>query len=817
MTRRGRRLAIVLAGAVLLLFGGRWTAALLADRWWAAQVSPSAVTFLADWNLLHGIVRLAGVSVAGAWFIGHLLVVSRAVGSVQLRRSVANLEFREALTPASLLAIAIGTGALLGLLVGNGVAGHAAEVALGWQGVSYGAVDPLLQRDLGLYVAQIPLWRAVHDFCFLLVMLGLGLVFGLYLLVGAIRWLDGRPALNNHARIHLGWLLVILALTLMGGYLLEPFELVAGLDGVPDRALWRATTLFGPLLAGVALATALLSAAWAVRARHALAAAGWIVLPLASLVGHWLVPLVVGGEGEPVADRRTVEQFEGLAYGLESLREAPVLAGARGAPPLVASLWSQPMAARLLAGDSVDLVSADPTLLTVGDGRRPVWLVSQARPGGHLVLTALADDRTGPAGEALFYRSQDSVPGPAAAPLLDLGDGAFHAQAPAYRVGSGDQPGVALDSWPRRILLAWALQAPELLGHLAPGARVNWALSPAARLARLTPFAEWGEPVARIVDGELMWIVDGYLPAAAFPLATRLDWRGRRVGGLRGALVGTVSAQTGASRVYLRPGADALASAWAAIAEGVIEPATAIPEAVWRAAPYPVELFRTQARQVERSARKLGTTGGRAGADAAEPPKAEVAWSADTTGPMLTVAFERVGERRLNALLVGSHEEGSDALRVFRLDSATALPSRSALESRWARFPSYNALSDSIREEGGRLEHGPVRFDLAPEGLVAYQSHFAGLPGGRPSLVWVTVATGERQGAGHTLQEAWSNLLGASVPAIAGQAQASRLEDARRLLQRADSALRGSDWEAFGRAWSGLRRALGVPFDSSAR
>jgi hypothetical protein len=166
---------------------------------------------------------------------------------------------------------------------------------------------------------------------------------------------------------------------------------------------------------------------------------------------------------------------------------------------------------------------------------------------------------------------------------------------------------------------------------------------------------------------------------------------------------------------------------------------------------------------------------------------------------------------------MGSHEEGSDALRLFRLDSATALPSRSALESRWARFPSYNALSDSIREEGGRLEHGPVRFDLAPEGLVAYQSHFAGLAGRRLSLVWITVAAGERQGAGHNLQEAWNNLLGTSVPAIAGQAQASRLEDARRLLQRADSALRSSDWEAFGRAWSGLRRALGVPFDSSAR
>jgi hypothetical protein len=79
------------------------------------------------------------------------------------------------------------------------------------------------------------------------------------------------------------------------------------------------------------------------------------------------------------------------------------------------------------------------------------------------------------------------------------------------------------------------------------------------------------------------------------------------------------------------------------------------------------------------------------------------------------------------------------------------------------------------------------------------------------------VAAGERLGAGRSLKDAWSNLLGASVPALAGSAQASRLEDAREWLQRADSALRAADWGAFGRAWNGLRRALGLPADSAGR
>jgi hypothetical protein len=816
MSRRGRRLALLLAALVLLLFAGRWTSGLLADRWWAGEVSPSAVAFLTDWDLLRAALKLVGIALAGAWFIGHLLVVYRAVGSVQVRRNVANLEFREMLTPGALLAVAVGVGALLGLLTGGGLSDHAAEAALAWQGVSYGVLDPLLQRDIGLYIAQVPFWRVGYDFAFLLVILGLGLVFGLYILVGAIRWLDGRPAINGHARSHLGWLLVALAFTMMWGYLLEPFELVAGLGGTADRAVWRATSLVAPLLAGVALATALMSAIWAVRGRHALAAAAWIVLPLASLVGHWMVPAAMGGEGEPITDQRTVDQFERLAYGLESLGEISAPAASRATPPTVPSLWSREMAKRQVASDSTDVVSMNPALLSVAGRRRPVWLATRALTGGHLVVSALADDRTGPAGEALFYRPQDTVPLPVIAPILDLGAAAFHGGAPDYRIGGDDAPGAELDAWPRRIVLAWALQAPELLGRLAPGARADWALAPLRRLQLLAPFATWGEPAARLVDGELVWIVDGYVPAAAFPLAPRAEWNRRSVAGVRGAFLATVSAQTGAVRIYLRPGSDALAAAWGAIAEGVIEPSTSIPEAVWSAAPYPVDLFRVQARQLDRPSRRIGSLSGRTTSDATELPRPEVSWSRDTTGPVFTAAYERAGERRLSALLTASHEEGADELTLSRVDSASALASRAALESRWAGFPTYHALSDSIRDEGGRLDRGPVRFDLAEDGLVAYQSYYAGPATRKPLLVWVTVATGARQGAGRTLKGAWSNLLGASVPTFAGEPQTTRLEEARRLFQRADSALRAADWDAFGRAWSGLQRSLGLPSDSGA-
>jgi hypothetical protein len=313
----------------------------------------------------------------------------------------------------------------------------------------------------------------------------------------------------------------------------------------------------------------------------------------------------------------------------------------------------------------------------------------------------------------------------------------------------------------------------------------------------------------------MIWLMDGYLAAAAFPLAPRVTWRGREIGSLQAAFLGLVEANTGVTRIFLRPGADPLADSWASVSRGLVEPAAALPEKVLRALPYPVELFRVQARQVEQGGLKPGGLGGRLVGDGSTP-RESVGWSADTSGPLLLSSYERASERRVTSVLVGRREEGQDALTLFRVDSTDALPSRSALETRWSRFASFDALNDSIREDGGSLEQGPVRIGLGPGGLVAYKVYYAQRGPGRLSVAWVSVATAaERMGAGRSLTEGWNNLLGASVPAMPGTAQSTRLEDARRWLERADSALRQGHWNDFGRAWQGLRRSLGLPSDTT--
>ena len=112
-----------------------------------------------------------------------------------------------------------------------------------------------------------------------------------------------------------------------------------------------------------------------------------------------------------------------------------------------------------------------------------------------------------------------------------------------------------------------------------------------------------------------------------------MTWRNRQVGSVRAAFLGTVSAESGAAHVYLQPGADALAETWSGLTGGVVEPASAIPEPVLRAAAYPGRPVSVQAQALEQAPWKAGSLG--AGTrPTSEPPLPQVGWAADTSGPL---------------------------------------------------------------------------------------------------------------------------------------------------------------------------------------
>ena len=802
---RGRLIALMLLALVALLFLGRWTSVIVAEGWWARTISPAAGRLVGQSALLRFLLDFAGASLASAWFVGNLYVVYRAIGSVQVPRRVANLEIHEALTPRILVIGTVTAGVLLGLFAGLGVSRWWPQVLLSWHGVNYGLTDPVLENDIGLYVAQLPLWRRLHGFALLLVLLGLGTCFLLYFMVGHIRWSGRRPAVTDHARRHIGWLLAVVALVLAWGYWLEPYEMVAGLDGAMRSDVARVRVDVSLALTGVAFSTALLSAWWAMRPRHGWAAGGWTVLAISSLLGHYLIPALAGTPERAMVDADGLRKLERLSYGIPALEERSMNQVQGTGPPGPLALWTQEMVQDLGGGDSTVSVAANQGLLRVRGRRFPVWISVRVSKSDSAWLLVYADDRTSLAGAPLSYRAGDTVAYPGSVRFLELPRAVVRPHAPESVV-TLDGTGVPIGSWPHRLVLAWARQAGALLTRQPDSARLAWHLDPLERFSSLMPHVTWSQPTAQLVNGDLFWFADGYVTSATFPLVGRAQWRERDVATIEVPFLAVVNAATGLTRFFRQPNVGPLGKAWQDIIGAAAESWDAVPPAIRTQLDYPEELFQVQTRVLERphwlGSRLVGrspTGGGR--------PLRPLTWNWADTSLRQVAAFETTGGRGISAVIQGTSGEAGTQLLLTRPGEGAPPRSPAVLTRAWERFATFEQLRDSLAQAGARDSASAVGLWMEPYGLGAYQTIFGVGPDLRRQVVWVNLALGDSLGAGRSVSEAWHNLLGNSAPLLSGS-RTGRLGDAQQWMAIADSALRNGDWVTFGKAFEALREIL---------
>ena len=85
MSPRARHIVATLLVLGVVLFAGRWTAGLFADRWWAEGISPAAVEFITSWRLL-GLTMPAWV-LLWALALGSVGVIANLRGSATAPRA----------------------------------------------------------------------------------------------------------------------------------------------------------------------------------------------------------------------------------------------------------------------------------------------------------------------------------------------------------------------------------------------------------------------------------------------------------------------------------------------------------------------------------------------------------------------------------------------------------------------------------------------------------------------------------------------------------------------------------------------------------
>ena len=794
MSPRGRRLAAALTVVAALLFAGRWLSLFLADRWWAETVSPAAVIVLTRRALLGLALDTIGLLGSALWFGANARAFGRTVtaipalersGSPVLRGILQGPEARGWLALGSLL---------LGVLIGSGLSEWTDTVMLARHGVTFGLADPAFGLDAGVYVSLLPLLIRLQALATVLVLTALGLTGFGSIVTGAVRIGRGRLAITAGARQHLGLLLGLLALVIGASQVLQPYQLAAGVPVEVAAGIAQLNRSVSMVLVGISLAVAMLSFIWAVRPVHSVVAGAWVALSATMVGSNYLLPDDAPHPADAAATRQR-RLFESVAF---ALSPGP----ADSMSPLDASLWDATVVGRLARADTLVMPRASRSTMPAGPLFRAAWIV--VVPGGpdSLVVRAIADDSAGAGGRLLEQRWGGASADTGAGGLARLSALAVRPGAPSVVTGSGG--GVRLGGFARRLALAWALQAGRLVS--ADAGAAGWYLTPSERLRHLVPAAIWGAPRVWMRDGRLQWVLDGYATVDAFPLARRLTWQGRTVAYARAGLLGVIDAQTGTTELFLRPGADPLSRAWARASAGLVRETADLPPEARTLLGYPEELLTLQAQLLasdpasgsDSTTMLVATAGGR-----------------PVPGPlpgsfMLAVVDPQRGV--IQAMVTGSRVGEADRLMVHRPDSASALEAPDVLLRRWQRFPFWQQLRDSITATGAVLEPGAVRYALTPEGFIAWQPAYAVRPDGGTRLMVVSVAHGQRLGMGRTFEAAWRNLRAESGGQVRLAADAAVLDEARRWVRAADSALRSGDLSAFGRAFGALRELLeGTP------
>jgi len=790
MSPRARRLLAASVAVAALLVFGRALSLFLADRWWAAAISPAAVLVLTRRALLTLGLDLAGVTIATLWFAFHIGAALRVLGDVPEREPGGNPTVRAFLVRPG----ARGAGWLLALALGLLTAGNTSDwaeaVTLAGAPLQLGLPDTALGIDAGWFVTRLPVWLRAQAFVTALVLLALGLIVLSYVLGGAIRLARGL-LISPGARTHLGLMLALFACTIGTSQILSPYELAAGLpfpvaDGVVQ--LHRSVAF---VMVGVCVAVAALSVIWSFRPMHSLAAGAWLALSAAVVGAYYLLPETAADPADPEIQVAR-ERFEAVAFGLppsprERDREQPV-----------PSLWDADVAGGAARVDSAAVPRATYGHLSLGPVRRPVWVALSAFSDSVGVFV-VADDTTGTGGAPLTWHVGGLQPEPGLQPMLRLGAQSVRPGAPALALGPA--AGVAVTRILDRVVLAWALQSPRLFGARQ---RVAWRLDPVERARALAPFATWENARPHFDARGLNWLLDGYVTSEVMPSTRRRPWYGRKVSYLRAGLVGVVNAESGATDLYLRPESDPLARAWAAQSAPLIHAAADIPPAVLAALEYPPALLSTQADLVAESRSLLVATDT---VTIVVPGLDRRPLAGGRPGRMVVPLVDtRAG--RLDLLLEGTWDGHADQLLESIPDSTMAPEAPDVLTRRWGRFPYLQQMRDSVTATGSSFETGRVRYAASPDGLVAYQPSWGIDSRGRATLVLVTVARGDRIGAGRSLEEAWRNSRGEMAEYLRLSDEAAIVGEARRWLREADSAFKRGDLAAFGRAFAALKAVL---------
>jgi len=202
------------------------------------------------------------------------------------------------------------------------------------------------------------------------------------------------------------------------------------------------------------------------------------------------------------------------------------------------------------------------------------------------------------------------------------GDREFDRPAPSG-TGSGNKEqirntydgkgGVPVNSFGRKLLYAWQYGEWNFMlsDALNENSKLLYVRNPRDRVERVAPFLTLdGDPYPAVVDGRIVWIVDGYTTGSTYPYSESVNLEDaasdsltgtgtaaqahRNINYIRNSVKAVVDGYDGTVKLYQWDTKDPVLKAWNKVFGGIVKPKSEIPADLASHFRYPEDMFKVQ-------------------------------------------------------------------------------------------------------------------------------------------------------------------------------------------------------------------------------
>jgi hypothetical protein len=174
--------------------------------------------------------------------------------------------------------------------------------------------------------------------------------------------------------------------------------------------------------------------------------------------------------------------------------------------------------------------------------------------------------------------------------------------------------GVPMGSFVRRLLYAAKFKEKNILlsGRINSNSKILYIRDPRQRVRQVAPYLQLdGDPYPTVINGRIVWIVDGYTTTDSFPYSQRTSLSGAtedtntetsssvkkqqaQVNYIRNSVKATVDAYDGTVTLYQWGARDPILQTWEKIFPNTVKPQSDIPPELVAHIRYPEDFFKVQ-------------------------------------------------------------------------------------------------------------------------------------------------------------------------------------------------------------------------------